>query len=152
MSRLMLLERKANLLTATCGSHNGSRRRASRNLSATYSTMRRLSASHDSSADFSVTSSSPAVPMPELVGPTPTALASNVRGLAVFVRLSSRHPEVRALSPWASPVSESQAFRFHPVVFLEPLVRYVIPLQPCIARDLRSTPHLILWNHSRTLL
>ena len=57
-----------------------------------------VSAFHDSSADFSVTSTSPAVPMPELVGPTPTASATDVSGLAVLVRPSSRHPEVRALS------------------------------------------------------
>ena len=90
--------------------------------------MRRLSASHDSSADFSVTSSSPAVPMPELVGPTPTASASDVGGLAVLVRPSSRHHGVRALSPFAPPLGESQASCFHHLVFPEPLVRNMTPL------------------------
>ena len=92
-------------------------------------TMRRLSASHDSSVDFSVTSSSPAVPMPELVGPTPTASASDVSGLAVFVRPSSRHPEVRALSLSVRiATGESQASCFHPLVFPEPLVRNMTSL------------------------
>ena len=90
--------------------------------------------------------------MPELVGPTPTAAASDVSDLTVFVRASSRHPEVPALSPWASPVGELQAFCFHPLVFPEPLVCNMTPLEPHIARDLRSTPHLMVRNHSRTLL
>ena len=53
--------------------------------------------------------------MPEHVGPTPTASASDVSDLTVFVRPSSRHPEVPALSPWASPVGESQAYCFSPL-------------------------------------
>ena len=73
--------------------------------------------------------------MLELVGPTPTASASDDRGLAVFVRHSSRHPEVRALPPWASPVSESQAFCFHPLVFPEPLVRDMTQLSLTLHRE-----------------
>ena len=40
----------------------------------------------------------PPFPCPNCVGPTPTASASDVSDLTVFLRPSSRHPEVLALS------------------------------------------------------
>ena len=60
---------------------------------ATFPTIWRLSASQDFPTDFSSPRRHPPFQCPNYLAPLPTALASDVTGLAVFFRPSSRYPE-----------------------------------------------------------
>ena len=95
---------------------------------ATFPTTWRLSASHDFPADFSSPRRHPPFRCPNYLAPLPPLWPRVLLVLPCFSDPLPAIPSACSLSLWTSPVRESQAFCFHPLLFPEPAVCNMTPL------------------------